>query len=193
MKIETTPLEAMEKLVSRIKYKPGWEFRAQHKVEFNIISVGVCLSTIEQHPAQRADQEREREAWERQQRTGYFEWEARSYERQYRPMPLAEPKTMVWREIPFQIPDIALLDEMLIVAQIWELVILIEAHEIKEFFRVDGLCVQEPHPESPRELAFDGALDRWDFIPDLLGGKRHGGFDNDYDPRAVEEGSRDSV
>lgn len=179
MEIKTTPYAAMEDLVKRIKYKPGWEFRAQHKVEFNIISVGVCLVTVEQNPEQRIEQERQREML---RSTSYFEWEASAAERGYVDMfPREEPKTMVWREVPFQVQDIAILDELLIVSQIWEMVILIEAHEIKEFFRVDGLCVQEPHPESPRELAFGGALDRWDFIPDLLGGKRYG-----EEPRAVE-------
>ena len=76
------------------------------------------------------------------------------------------------------------LSEEIIVAQIWEMVILIEAHEIKEFFRVDGLCLQEPHPESPRELAYNGTFDRWDFIDDLMRGRGHGG----KDPRAVETG-----
>lgn len=179
MEIKTTPFEAMESLVARIRYKPGWQFEVQEKRDRNQIVVGVCLTTMEQNPEQRIEQERQQALWKERQLSGYFEWSPRPYESEHVPMPTREPKTMVWREIPFQTHDVAVLDELLIVSQIWEMVILIEAHEVKEFFRVDGLCVQEPHPESPRELAFDGALDRWDFVPDLLGGKRHGGFDND--------------
>ncbi len=173
MEVKTTPLNAMRDLVSRITYKPGWRFEVQERIEYNAINVGVCLTTLEQNPAQRRDQERERELWRSQQRAGYFEQEASMSMRGYVNMfPREEPKTMVWREVPFMIPDIRDLSEELIVGRIWEMVILIEAHEIKEFFRVGGLCVQEPHPEAPRELAYDGMLDRWDFVDDLMRGTR---------------------
>lgn len=145
----------MEALVAKIQYKPGWEFRAVERIELNRIMVGVCLTTVEQDPEKRKIQEHERG----------FVWD-----------PAREPKTLVWWEIPFPIPELRELSDEMIVGKIWEQVIAIEAHEIQEFFRYDGLCVQEPHPEAPRELAFDGALDTFDFIHDLMTMKGRNGL-----------------
>lgn len=144
----------LEKILSKIKYKDGWEFTTGVR-EHRLYASVRCVAA-EQDPKNRTGRPfNPSEALRQWEDTHHYEepWLDRGLAWR-NPVATPPPVAVVTRDVFFFPGEIDSLPTEVIVLRIFDTVYEMEIHELKEFFRYDGLCVQEPHPEAPRKLAF---------------------------------------
>jgi hypothetical protein len=118
-------LRELRKLVARITYKPGTIIEV-HRSNFGVTIV-VFLDTFDSEKSKLKCVRAKKEQWET--KAEYVERTCVSLGREFSRRTLRD------------------LTEQQILAQIENLLLEIERHEIAEWLRVDGMPVQEPHPE----------------------------------------------
>ena len=66
----------------------------------------------------------------------------------------------IWSEA-----EVAQIDEETMLGRIYDMLLSMEEHEIREWFRIDGKCVVDPHPENRAQAFIDQLKDyvtgRW--------------------------------